>query len=58
MKAFFKVDIDVIVKDDWAVDDLKMALAEWAQLHDAVIEGLIRQVISLDVRDTDYFRCE
>ena len=58
MKAFFKVDIDVTVMDDWAVDDLKVALAEWAQEHNAVIEGLIRQVISLDVRDLDYFRVE
>lgn len=44
--------------DDWAIDELKMALAEWAQEHNAVIEGLIRQVISLDVRDLDYFRVE
>ncbi len=56
MKAFFKIDLDLTVPADWTTLEMKIALAEWAQEHDIKIEGLVRQVISLDVRDTDYIR--
>lgn len=56
MKSFFLVNINVTVADDWTVEDVKYYLAEWAQEHNLKIEGLIRQVISLDVRDNEYFQ--
>lgn len=50
----FEVHLDVVVDADWEVEDLKIALAEFAQEHEVEMEGTIAVVGSPTAR-LEYF---
>lgn len=51
----FDLKLEIAVDDCWTVEDVKMALTEWAQDHDLELEGTVVQKQNGKNEDIEYF---
>ena len=58
MAAYFRLGLDLQCPNDWDINDIRMALAYFAQEHEIKIEGSVKQIADMTTKDIEYFRID